>query len=79
MKLCKEILSTILEKEEFMVIFPNLIISAAEMECYKALKKIKTIVEDDSLEDIECFIRIERVVSVLENVGSDGGTRHDFG
>ena len=50
-----------------------------EGKCYKALEKIKTIIQDDSLEDKECFNRIEEVVCVLEEIGSSGGIRHDFG
>lgn len=49
------------------------------MKCYQALKKIKAIIDDDSLDDKECFMRIEEVICVLEEVGSGGGTRHDFG
>ena len=50
-----------------------------EMECYKALQKIKAVIEDDSLEDRECFMKIEEIVCVFEALGSDGGGRHDFG
>lgn len=50
-----------------------------EAECYQALKKIKAIIEDDSLDDPECFEKIERIVCTLECLGSDGGSRHDFG
>ena len=50
-----------------------------ETESYKALKKIKEIVENDDLDDRACFDRIEQIVRVLEMLGSDGGGRHDFG
>lgn len=50
-----------------------------ESICYQALKKIKAIIEDDSLDDPECFMKIEQIVCALENIGSSGGTRHDFG
>ena len=50
-----------------------------ETECYKALQKIKKVIEDDSLDDKQCFARIEKIVIILENIGSDGGTRHNFG
>lgn len=49
-----------------------------EMQCYQALQKIKTIIEDDSLNDSECFYKIEEIICTLENIGSDGGIRHDF-
>jgi len=47
--------------------------------CYKALREIKKVLEDDSLEDEECFERIEEIVCIYERIGSDGGVRHDFG
>ena len=80
--LYKEILSSILENEEMQITFTNLKISPREiieLECYKALKQIKAIIEDDSLEDAECFIKIEETVRLFESLGSDGGARHDFG
>lgn len=51
----------------------------AEQTCYQALRKIKAILEDDALDDPACFARIEEIVCVLEELGSDGGVRHDFG
>lgn len=51
----------------------------AEQICYQALRKIKAILEDDALDDPACFARIEEIVCVLEELGSDGGVRHDFG
>ena len=52
---------------------------ALDSECYNALEKIKRIVEDDSLDDPECFMKIEEIVRTLEALGSSGGSRHDFG
>lgn len=82
MELYKELLIEVLSKTRSHVTFTNLEINATEiiqLECYKALKQIKAIIEDDSLEDTECFIKIEEVVRLFESLGSDGGTRHDFG
>ena len=82
MKLYKEILCNLLAKEEVTVSFPNLTLSATdivEMTCYQALKKIKAIIEDTTLEDSLCFMKIEEIVCLLEDLGSDGGSRHDFG
>ena len=50
-----------------------------EKECYVVLEKIKKILEDDSLEDEDCFERIEALVCLYEEMGSECGTRHDFG
>lgn len=41
----------------------------------QALQKIKTIINDDSLSDFDC---IEKIVRVFEDMGSDGGVRHNF-
>ena len=82
MDLYKEILVNVLRNEEVKVTFPNLHIDGAEiveLSCYHALKKIKSIIEDDSLEDDECFMKIEEIVQVFEQLGSSGGGRHDFG
>ena len=83
MELFQEILCHALANEKAQVSFSGLadteIIKIAELECYKALRKIKAILEDDSLEDSECFYRIEEIVCVFEDLGSDCGSRHDFG
>ena len=50
-----------------------------EGECYQALKKIKAIIEDDTLDDRDCFYKIEEIICALEEIGSNGGSRHDFG
>lgn len=49
------------------------------MECCKALRDIREILDDDTLEDRECFQRIERIVSLYEELGPGAGSRHDFG
>ena len=46
---------------------------------YQTLREIKLILEDDQLDDPECFWRIERIVRVFEELGSTAGNRHDFG
>jgi hypothetical protein len=81
-ELYKEILAHVLEKTSIQVVFSNLEIDAekiVEQECYKALKKIKAIIEDDSLDDPECFQKIEEIVCTFEDLGSGGSLRHDFG
>ncbi len=50
-----------------------------EMKCYHALEEIKKILEEDTLDDAECFDRIEKIIVVFENSGSGIHGRHDFG
>ena len=79
MELFKEILTSVLAKEEVNIVFPNIKMNVAEivdMECYKTLQKIKAVIENDSLSDFDC---IEEIVCLLESMGSGGGSRHDFG
>lgn len=81
MELWKEILAQYLATEQTQILFPNLKLDAAavvEGECYRASKKIKAILEDDRLEDRECFLKIEEIVFALEALGSHAGNRHDF-
>ena len=49
-----------------------------ESRCYIALQNIKDILDDDKLDDDECFMKIEKIVRLFEEMGSDGGSRHDF-
>ena len=57
----------------------ELIADLVERVSYQALKRIKEIVADDSLSDEHCFQKIEEIVCVLEEIGSSGGVRQDFG
>ncbi len=80
MELYKEIMVKVLEKKTAMVEFPGLQIEAekiVEQECYRALLRIKNIIEDERLEDEDCFWKIEEIIRTLEAFGSDGGFRHD--
>lgn len=45
----------------------------------RALWKIREILADDTVDDPECFRRIEAIVSLLEDLGISCGGRHDFG
>ena len=81
MELYRDLLVKLLENEEIGIEFPNLSITLSElveMRCYNALKEIKAIIEDDRYSDKECFMKIEKIVCLLEDLGSDGGLRHDF-
>ena len=50
-----------------------------EGKCFHTLQEIQTVLNDDSLDDPECFMKIEQIVEIFEQLGSNGGTRHDFG
>ena len=50
-----------------------------EMKCFQTICRIREILSDESLEDPECFWRIEEIFSALDALGIGGGGRHDFG
>ena len=50
-----------------------------ESRCYQALAEIKAVLEDDTLDDPECFERIEKIVCIFEKLGNGVEYRHDFG
>ena len=50
-----------------------------ETESYRLLQEIRHILADDTLTDGECYRKIEAILCLLEDAGSDGGGRHDFG
>ena len=82
MELYRDMLCQILESEDFEILLPKWKINAEEMierRCYQALCEIKDILEDDALEDDDCFQRIEKVITVFERLGSGIKERHDFG
>lgn len=81
MKLSAEILARFLAQENAQILFPDLKIDAKEiinLQCYQALCRIQQIIQDDTLEDKECFIRIEEIIYAIEAIGGDVGGRHDF-
>lgn len=82
MELGFEILAHFLAQQNVQITFPGLNLNATEiveLQCCQALRKIHEIVCDDIIEDAECFERIEQIVCAFEEIGSDGGVRHDFG
>lgn len=50
----------------------------AELKCYQTIEKIYQIVSDETLEDPECFRKIEEIVCAFEELGIGGGGRHDY-
>ena len=80
MDLYAEILAHYLQQQDAQIIFPNLQLNAkeiVEMECYRALDKIRAIIRDEQYTDENCIMKIEEIVCALEDVGSHGGIRHD--
>ena len=82
MELYKELLVHLCAKSDTSVLFPQLTLPLevlVEQQSYQALQEIAAIIADDSLSDSQCFQKIEAIITVLESIGSSGGTRHDFG
>lgn len=82
MELYNEILARALADWMLQGAHPEREVDAAQLvegRCCRALQQIRDILQDDSLDDPECFARIEAILCVLEELGSDGGVRHDFG
>lgn len=80
MELYKEILGRALAQGEIKIMIEDRnIAQIVENKCYIALQRIKDILHDDTLNDEECFLKIDEVICVFEELGSTGGDRHDFG
>lgn len=82
MDLYQEILLHALANEKIEITIPSLNLDAKEIvenACYRALLQIKAILDDNALDDAACFEKIEQIVCVFEEIGSNGGCRHDFG
>ena len=54
-------------------------VAGAQIRCMEILERIRMIIADESLDDPECFQKIEAIVCELERNGIDCGSRHDFG
>ena len=52
-------------------------IAAAETAAIKTLEEIKGALDDETLDDPECFRRIEAILTMFEDNGT-GAHRHDF-
>jgi hypothetical protein len=71
----------VLGQENIQITFPDLNINAAEIvtcTCYQTLQAIKLVLEDEQLTDRKCFMQIEKIVGIFEDIGSECGFRHDF-
>lgn len=64
-----ELLSHILAQGEVQITFPQQnepFTQIVEGQCYQALCKIKAIIEDDRLDDSECFQKLRRLFAHLK-------------
>ncbi len=46
--------------------------------CYRTLNQIRKILDNETLDDSECCMKIEEIIGTLESIGTDGGSRHDW-
>ena len=63
------------------MVFPNVKLNPTEivqLNCYQAIEKIRDVLQNEDLEDVDCFMRIEEIVNTLEDLGVDVDGRHDF-
>lgn len=80
MELYADLLAKLLEQGRIQVTFPDIQVEKTlESCCYQALAKIRGILENDTYSDAVCCQKIEEIVRVYESLGSNCGTRHDFG
>lgn len=82
MELYEEILAKALSQQHMEVTFPDLKQDAQALvreKYYRAVEEIRDIIRDMSLTDPECYQKIEAIIACLEEMGSDGGARHDWG
>lgn len=81
MDLYKELLTSVLSRSAVQVEFPHITINPSEIvegECYQILQEIKSVLENEALEDSECFLRIESIMQIMESRGITVANRHDF-
>ena len=68
-----------LSRGEVRIVLDQETVKRLESDCVAVLARIRAVLADDSLDDPECFERIERIVCEMESLGLDCGARHDFG
>ena len=49
-----------------------------QSRCYQMLCQIRAALDEPNMNDAACFQRIEEIVEIIEQYGSDGGCRHDY-
>ena len=49
-----------------------------QSRCYQMLCQIRAALDEPNMNDAACFQRIEEIIEIFEQYGSDGGCRHDY-
>ena len=79
MDILMRVLADKLEKGEIKLEIDREVTAEIEKECMEVLGRIRAILADDTMEDPECFERIEQIVCAMESIGLNCGSRHDYG
>ncbi len=83
MTLDQELLQGLLRSQPMEIRFPGLkegsLAALLHSAAYQALEEITRTVRDETLDDPQCFEKIEQIIGILEKHGIDPGFRHDFG
>lgn len=79
MDMMHEIAANMISRGEITLTLSPEAVAGAQMRSMEILERIRKIVADETLEDPECFYRIEAILCELEQNGIDCGPRHDFG
>ena len=69
MEIYENILRTFLESNANAII---------ELESQKIISEILTVIRDESLDDSQCFKKIEQIICIFEKRNINTGFRHDF-
>ena len=57
----------------------ELLTELAQDLCFQTVREIQQVLADESLNDTDCFLKIEKIVAVFEKNGLLACGRHDFG
>ena len=74
-----EIASNMISRGEVKLVLSEEAVGCVRDRCVEILQQIRCIIADESLDDPECFQKIEAIVCEFERNGIGCGHRHDFG
>lgn len=78
MELLKKITLNLLEDKNIYNIFPDFD-NEVGLQCYRMLEEITKVVKNETLDDENCFLKIEKIIEIFEKNKISIGNRHDFG